>query len=77
MRAKVTEEDSHLLACIYASSDAVPPEELRRWAEELAQGFRRFCGAAKSEAACSALTESDPLSRLQIVWTGQEIVVGH
>ncbi len=51
MRAKVTEQDSHLLACIYASSEAVLPEELRRWGEELAQGFRRFCGAAQAEAA--------------------------
>jgi DNA/RNA-binding domain of Phe-tRNA-synthetase-like protein len=51
MQAKVTDEDRHLLACIYASSDAVLPEELRRWGEDLAQGFRRFCGAVQAEAA--------------------------
>lgn len=51
MRAKVTDEDSHLLACLYASSDAIAQEELGRWAGELVQGFRRFCGAAQVEAA--------------------------
>ena len=47
MRAKVTEADHHLLACIYASSDAVSADELRRWADELGDGFERFCGAAR------------------------------
>jgi len=51
MRAKVTDQDSHLLACIYASTDAVHREEFNDWAEELVQGFRRFCEASDVEAA--------------------------
>ncbi len=46
MRAKVTEEDHHLLACIYASSDAISAEDLRRWADDLAVGFQRYCGSS-------------------------------
>jgi len=49
MRAKVTEEDHHLLACIYGSQDAVSEAELHRWAEELAMGLDRFCGADRVE----------------------------
>ena len=51
MRAKVTEQDHHLLACIYASHDAVSSAELSRWAEELATRFQRFCGASQVETA--------------------------
>jgi DNA/RNA-binding domain of Phe-tRNA-synthetase-like protein len=51
LRAKVTEDDHHLLACIYASSDAISSDELRRWADDLADGFHRFCGAARCEVA--------------------------
>jgi DNA/RNA-binding domain of Phe-tRNA-synthetase-like protein len=51
MRAKVTDQDSHLLACIYASTDAVHRGEFNDWAEELVQGFRRFCEACHVEAA--------------------------
>jgi len=49
MRAKVTEEDHRLLACVYASSDAISSDELRCWADDLADGFRRSCGAARCE----------------------------
>lgn len=49
MRAKVTEQDQHLLACVYASQDAISAEELDGWADELAAGFRRFCGATQVE----------------------------
>ena len=45
MRAKVTEDDRRLLACIYASQNAISQAELSRWAEELGAGFQRFCGA--------------------------------
>lgn len=51
MRAKVTEDDHHLLACVYASSEAISVDELRRWAEDLADGFQRFCGATRCEVA--------------------------
>lgn len=51
MRAKVTDQDSHLLACIYASKTALAGEELASWAEELSRGFRQFCGADRSETA--------------------------
>ncbi len=47
MRAKVTEEDHHLLACLYASAEAISAVELRRWADDLGDGFQRFCGAAR------------------------------
>jgi DNA/RNA-binding domain of Phe-tRNA-synthetase-like protein len=54
MRAKVADEDSHLLACIYASSEAVHREELSDWEVQLVQGFRRFCGATHVESAVLA-----------------------
>jgi DNA/RNA-binding domain of Phe-tRNA-synthetase-like protein len=47
--AKVTETDRYLAACIYASTDAIGRDELSRWADELAQGFQRWCGAATTE----------------------------
>jgi len=47
MRAKVTEEDRHLLACLYASAEAISAAELRRWAEDLGDGFQRFCGVGE------------------------------
>jgi DNA/RNA-binding domain of Phe-tRNA-synthetase-like protein len=46
MKAKVTEEDRHLLACIFASEAAISQEELLGWAEELRGGFLTFCGAS-------------------------------
>ncbi len=42
-RAKVTAEDSHLLACIFAPRAAVTAETLGFWTEELAAGLRRWC----------------------------------
>jgi DNA/RNA-binding domain of Phe-tRNA-synthetase-like protein len=49
MRAKVNEQDQHLLACVYASHQAVSGEELSGWTDELAEGFQRFCGATHVE----------------------------
>ncbi|NLF69445.1 MAG: hypothetical protein GX575_10375 [Candidatus Anammoximicrobium sp.] len=49
MRAKVTEEDRHLLACVYASAEAVSAVELRRWADDLGNGFQQFCGAVRAD----------------------------
>lgn len=49
MRAKVTEADHRVLACIYASTDAILAVELRRWADDLGDGFQRFCGAVRSD----------------------------
>lgn len=49
MRAKVNEQDQHVLACVYASHEAVSAEELSSWADELAAGFQRFCGATHVE----------------------------
>jgi len=54
MRAKVTDLDSHLLACIYASRGALADEELGGWADELSRGFRQFCGASRTETAVLA-----------------------
>jgi DNA/RNA-binding domain of Phe-tRNA-synthetase-like protein len=45
MHAKVTEDDHHVLACIYAPRSAVSSEELQGWTTELADGFTRWCGA--------------------------------
>jgi hypothetical protein len=45
MHAKVTQDDHHVLACIYAPRSAVSPEELQRWTTELAEGLARWCHA--------------------------------
>jgi DNA/RNA-binding domain of Phe-tRNA-synthetase-like protein len=47
MHAKVTEDDRHILACIYAPRSAVAPDELQRWATELGDGFARWCNASE------------------------------
>jgi DNA/RNA-binding domain of Phe-tRNA-synthetase-like protein len=54
MRAKVTEDDHQLLACVYASSDGISADELRGWADNLADGFQRFCGAMRCEVTILA-----------------------
>jgi DNA/RNA-binding domain of Phe-tRNA-synthetase-like protein len=46
MKAKVDATDHHLLACIYGSQKAMSLGELRDWAEQLGDGFTRFCGAS-------------------------------
>ena len=46
MKAKVDATDDHLLACIYGSRKAISPGELRDRAEQLGEGFMRFCGAS-------------------------------
>ena len=47
MHAKVTEDDHHVLACIYAPRSAVSNDELQRWTTELGEGFERWCGATE------------------------------
>ena len=46
MKAKVDTTDHHLLACIYGAQKAISLGELRDWAEQLGEGFTRFCGAS-------------------------------
>ncbi|MBC8876566.1 MAG: hypothetical protein H8E44_44625 [Planctomycetes bacterium] len=46
MKAKVDAMDHHLLACIYGSQKAISLGELRDSAEQLGEGFTRFCGAS-------------------------------
>lgn len=48
MRAKVDSTDQNLLACIYSSTKAMPSDELDHWMHELADGFRRWCGARQT-----------------------------
>jgi DNA/RNA-binding domain of Phe-tRNA-synthetase-like protein len=47
--AKVTAEDSHLLACLFAPRSAVTPETLAYWCAELESGWRRYCQAPEVE----------------------------
>jgi DNA/RNA-binding domain of Phe-tRNA-synthetase-like protein len=47
MLAKVDGGDRRLLACIFASPAAVTDGELTPWAEQLAEGFARHCGATQ------------------------------
>jgi DNA/RNA-binding domain of Phe-tRNA-synthetase-like protein len=51
MEAKVTPEHRHVLACLYIPASAVAPDEAQRWATQLAQGFRSWCGATQPEIA--------------------------
>jgi DNA/RNA-binding domain of Phe-tRNA-synthetase-like protein len=46
MHAKVTHDDHHILACIYAPRSAVPCDELQRWITELGDGLSRWCDAS-------------------------------
>lgn len=48
MEAKVNSEDRNLLACVYSSAAAITPGERDRWLHELAEGFRRWCGAEQT-----------------------------
>jgi DNA/RNA-binding domain of Phe-tRNA-synthetase-like protein len=41
--AKVTAEDTHALACIFAPRSALPDSRLQYWANELAAAFRQWC----------------------------------
>ena len=45
MAAKIGPDDRNLLACVYSSEAAISPDELDHWLHELAEGFRRWCGA--------------------------------
>ena len=45
LMAKVTDQDRHVAACIYAPAAAVPAEELQQWADTLGDRFRQWCGA--------------------------------
>lgn len=56
MAGKVTDQDRHVLACIYAPQGAVDPDELRRWSEQLGDGFVKWCGATATE--CRVLPET-------------------
>ena len=47
MQAKVTQDDRHVLACIYAPRSAVSAEELSRWSKELGDGYQRWCEASE------------------------------
>ncbi len=46
MHAKVTQDDRHVLACIYAPRSAVSAEELSAWAGELGDAYQRWCDAS-------------------------------
>lgn len=48
MEAKVDSTDRNLLACVYSSTAAIRPDELDRSLHELADGFRRWCGAEQT-----------------------------
>jgi DNA/RNA-binding domain of Phe-tRNA-synthetase-like protein len=56
MAGKVTDQNRHVLACIYAPQGAVEPDELRRWSEQLGDGFVKWCGATATE--CRVLPET-------------------
>ena len=43
--AKVVVGDQQVLACIFAPQSAVSPDVLRRWSNELSEGFLRWCSA--------------------------------
>ena len=45
LMAKVTDQDRHVAACIYASAAAVAAGELQQWADTLGDRFRQWCGA--------------------------------
>lgn len=49
MLGKVTEDDHHLLACIYAPQAEITSTELTQAAELLASSFSRYCGASACE----------------------------
>jgi DNA/RNA-binding domain of Phe-tRNA-synthetase-like protein len=48
MLAKVDQTDRRILACIFAPQDPITPDELHVWAQQLADGFTRFCRASQT-----------------------------
>jgi len=53
--AKVTTEDTHVLACIFAPRSALPDSRLQYWADELAGGFRQW---SSPESVATAVVSS-------------------
>jgi hypothetical protein len=49
LTAKVIESDRNVLACVYLPASEVPGTEAKQWAEKLAAGFTRWCGATRCE----------------------------
>jgi DNA/RNA-binding domain of Phe-tRNA-synthetase-like protein len=49
MAGKVTEADTDIVTLVYAPSGSVTNDEIVRWCEELARGFRQYCGAKAAE----------------------------
>lgn len=47
--AKVTVNDSQVLACIFAPCSAVPAERLQIWTEQLADAYRQWCAPERVE----------------------------
>jgi DNA/RNA-binding domain of Phe-tRNA-synthetase-like protein len=54
MFAKVDATDRNLLACVFASPAAVDRDELQRWCDDLAVGFRTHCQAAETRVWIAA-----------------------
>jgi DNA/RNA-binding domain of Phe-tRNA-synthetase-like protein len=50
MPGKISEEDQHVVACIYAPRQNMTAQELMQWADELAAGFVRWCGAQNCQS---------------------------
>ena len=49
MLGKVTEPDTDTFSFVYAPSSVVTNDEMMRWCDELARGFKQFCGASGVE----------------------------
>jgi len=50
LEAKVTDEDRHVLACIFAPASDVDSTELRTWGTTVGEGFVRWCGASQFQS---------------------------
>ncbi|MFO7907607.1 MAG: hypothetical protein ACQESR_05240 [Planctomycetota bacterium] len=42
-QAKVTADDHHVMACIYAPRVSVSNNRIQYWADQLASGLRQWC----------------------------------
>lgn len=48
MAGKLTTEDTHVLACIYAARSAISADVVQAAADKLAAGFQQYCGATSA-----------------------------
>jgi DNA/RNA-binding domain of Phe-tRNA-synthetase-like protein len=58
LHAKISENDCHVLACIYVPADATSADEVETWVSKLVEGFECWCDAQALETRLLGLPSS-------------------